>query len=181
VASTRFPDDDWPIDALAWSPDVNFVRDVMPQWHAALNRGEARNAALVGGSSKARSGRCLGQIRTYAFVGRDVELTYRSWMTALATAATFATRGPLIELTVPSGRVRASARSLVPFDRLEIVCGGEIVADSAPSADLTAALETSIPQARDAWLAARCWRAGELLAHTSPWLHAADGGSATRR
>jgi hypothetical protein len=74
--------------------------------------------------------------------------------------------------------VCVEARSVVPFEWLELVVCGKVIGGTAPSGDpCTASLELDVPVTACAWLAARC-RGSHLLpqrpaaqrvfAHTSP-------------
>jgi hypothetical protein len=115
-----------------------------------------------------------------------------AWIEALRAGRTFITNGPLLFLTVndqPPGtvlttpteggtvRVRMEARSLVPFDQLELLVNGRIQASKTASGNRqSAVMETEVPLKESAWLAARCWSKEQLLggdgqcvyAHTSP-------------
>src|SRR5207245_7457892 len=80
-------------------------------------------------------------------------------------------------------RVHAEARSNVPFERLEVVFNGEVVAAArTASRPLRAELDTALRIDESGWLAARCdgprWEkgtsetgptyAGQICAHSSP-------------
>jgi hypothetical protein len=79
-------------------------------------------------------------------------------------------------------RVRAEARSVLPFDVLEVVVNGTVVAEAqVTGSPARAALEVDLPVEESGWLAARC-RGQHLVyhrpanqrvfAHTSPvYLH----------
>jgi len=112
--------------------------------------------------------------------------TYDSWLAGLRAGRTFVTNGPLLELTVngegPGAslrsvkrvRVRARAISRVPFERLEIVHDGAVVADRAASNGSEALLEWEAPVERSGWIAARTGGATRtrtgypVFAHTGP-------------
>jgi hypothetical protein len=79
-------------------------------------------------------------------------------------------------------RIRAEARSQVPFQSLEILCNGQVIATSQGAGQPCAALlEMDFPVEQGGWLAARCRGDQQLLqqpanqrvfAHTSPvYLH----------
>ena len=109
-----------------------------------------------------------GTGRTYAKL--DGPLSVPSWLAAVKAGRTFATNGPLVrftvngqdpgaELRIDDGapvRVRASARSIAPIERLEILVNGQVAA-SAPAADdgLTAELDAAVPMPEGGWIAAR--------------------------
>jgi hypothetical protein len=121
------------------------------------------------------------------YVQVESSFTYESWIAGLRAGRTFVTNGPLVELTV-NGRgpgatidpassplqVRARALSRLPFDRLEIVQDGEVVAEQPAVREREARLEREIPIERGGWIAARV-RSGAktyagytVFAHTSP-------------
>jgi hypothetical protein len=156
--------------------------DVLADWYGLLNCGF--RVPLVGGSGKDRNGVPLGAMRTYARLPSGEQLTYKGWVEAVRRGDTFVTNGPLISLTsqwVAPGQVvavRAEARSIVPFEHLELIADGKVIAGAAPSGDpATAVIEAEVPMKANGWLAARC-RGNHLLpqhpapqrvfAHTSP-------------
>src|SRR5262249_27296022 len=65
-------------------------------------------------------------------------------------------------------KVRAEARSVLPFDRLELVHNGSAIAavevDGSPA---TAVLEGEVEISQSGWLAARCWGGQTTLAALS--------------
>jgi hypothetical protein len=165
--------------------------DVLPDWYTLLNGG--LRVPLVGGSGKDSNGIALGSMRTYALLQAGEEFNYRNWVEAVRAGRTFATNGPLLSFIVNEQdpgttldltsaeqkvRVRAEAKSTVPFEHLEIVANGEVVA-SRPSAEpsTSAVLETEMTLPAGGWLAARCRGSHQLFhrpanqrifAHTSP-------------
>jgi len=167
--------DAFEIDFFADSPF-----DVLSDWYGLLNCGF--RVPLVGGSGKYSNGVALGSMRTYAQLPAAEELTYKRWIEAVRRGATFITNGPLLSLTLGSASpgqavsVRAEARSIVPYDRLELIRNGEIIADAGPTGDLQTA-RVEIEVTTGGWIAARC-RGSHLLpqrpapqrvfAHTSP-------------
>jgi hypothetical protein len=166
-------------------------------WYGLLNCGF--RVPLVGASAKDSNYVALGGVRTYARLQADQPLTYQHWIEAVRAGRTFASNAPLLLLEVDGQdpgstihlteerpvRVRAQARSLVPFEHLEVVVNGEVVASQAPSGEPAAAtLEAEIQAPAGGWLAARCWGRAWLpgffvgqrvYAHTSPiYLRHAD-------
>lgn len=132
------------------------------------------------------------------FVQVEGAFTYRSWIAGLRAGRTFVSNGPLLELTV-NGRgpgatldaaeplkVIATAVSRLPFERLEIVQDGEIVAEQAAVGQREARLEREIPVERGGWIAARVFSrskthaATQVFAHTSPVYYRVSG-TASRR
>ena len=158
---------------------------------------------LVGGTDKMSSDVAVGMYRTYAYVPDDREFNYDSWRQSVVAGRTFATGGPMIDVSVDghaigdtvqmSGpgtvEVEAWAEGIFPIHTLEIVKNGRVVA-SAGSAGGTRRLELKEKVRVDghSWLAARCggpgyydsnrhrdeWRRG-IFAHTSP-VYLACGG-----
>ena len=123
------------------------------------------------------------------YVKIDGELDYDKWIAGLRTGRTFVSNGPLLELTVngkePGAtlesldteeplKVKARADSRLPFDRLEIVRNGEVVAEVLATGQREAALQREVSVSRGGWIAARVrstskTHAGtKVFAHTSP-------------
>jgi hypothetical protein len=165
--------------------------DVLPDWYTLLNAG--LRVPLAGASGKDSNGSLLGSMRTYARLQPGEDFAYQPWIEAIRAGRTFATNGPILSfqvagqdpgsaLSVPAATqiipVRAVARGLVPFDRLEVLHNGAVVAETKASAfPESTILETEIPVGTGGWLAARC--RGEqqvfhrpanmrVFAHTSP-------------
>lgn len=149
---------------------------------------------LVGGTDKMEATIPVGEYRTYAHL--DGEFTYDKWLTAVRAGRTFATSGPMLEFTVdgeepgaainrPVGArvtVNAKAESIFPIHSLQVVQGGEVVAE-ATSADgaRVLELEAEVVVTAHGWMTARCagpqYSAGTrhndhdrraIMAHTSP-------------
>jgi len=102
----------------------------------------------------------------------DGEFTYQNWMTALKQGRTFVTNSPVLTFTVNghdpgatlhfnSGKervaqVHAVAESQIPYDRLEIVANGTVVAQATPSGRRHfAEIHFEHRVDRSCWLAAR--------------------------
>ena len=120
------------------------------------------------------------------FVQVEGPFQYDSWIQGLRAGRTFVSNGPLLELTVngkgPGALVQASeplqvkakAISRLPFDRLEIVHDGAVVAEQSAVHRREATLEREIPIERGGWIAARVasdartHAGGTVFAHTSP-------------
>jgi hypothetical protein len=165
--------------------------DVLSDWYDLLNCGF--RVPLAGGSGKDCNGLPLGSLRSYARLRAGEELSYRAWIEAVRAGRTFVTNGPLLAFSVNGSdpgavievaspgqpvQIRAEARSIVPFDQLELIADGQVIATTPASGDPTAAiLEIERPVTASGWLAARC-RGRQLLpqrpapqrvfAHTSP-------------
>src|SRR5262249_23203113 len=152
---------------------------------------------LVGGSGKDSNAVALGAVRTYARLPKDEAPTYAAWIEAIRAGRTFATNGPLLTMTadgadpgatlaLPAGgrsvAVRVEARSAAPFDEVEVLHNGSLVASKTASGNRQATtLEVEVPVKASGWLAARCWGRERLAdgqcayAHTSPVWLAIDG------
>lgn len=149
--------------------------------------------ALVAGSGKESNAVPLGAVRTYARLPPDVPLSAESWITAVAAGRTFVTNGPLLSLRADevagpgdrleaqpgkAVRLRGEARSVFPFDRLELLAGGEVAGAAPAHGDGRAAtVEMDYTPANSTWIALRCHSAAKLdtgscvFAHTGPlWL-----------
>jgi hypothetical protein len=174
------------VDRVDWSQ-----YDQFREWYRFLNAGF--RVPLAGGSAKISSWAALGSIRTYARLQPGEEFTYKNWIESLRAGRTFVTNGPLLTFTVndqdpgailhlpsatPMVHVRAEARSILPFDRLEVVAEGTVIASAeASGSPASAAIEMDLPLQNWGWLAARCHGQQELEtghvpqrvgAHTSP-------------
>jgi hypothetical protein len=111
---------------------------------------------------------------------------------------TFISNGPLIEFTVngqaPGATLKASERlqvkaraiSRLPFDRLQIVRDGVVVAEQAAVDRREAILQREIPVEQGGWIAARVESSAKthalfgVFAHTSPVYYRVDGTSSRR-
>lgn len=154
-----------------------FMQKVVPEleannglrlWYRYLNCGFRLTATA--GTDKMTTFVTVGANRVYARV--EGEFTYRNWIDALKEGRTFITNSPMLSFTV-NGRdpgatlqfdskkdkvaeVHARAESQLPYDRLEIVANGVVVAQATPGGPRHSAeihLERAIPQS--CWLAAR--------------------------
>jgi hypothetical protein len=167
----------------------------LADWYQLLDCG--LRLPLVGGSGKDSNAVAAGAVRTYARLRSGDEFSYGAWVDAVRAGRTFATNGPLLTLDVdgegpgktfeamPRGRpvhVRVEARGLVPFDHVEVLYNGEVVASRDPSGDRqSAVLEVGFAITEPGWVAARCrgntrLADGQLVfAQTSPVWFYADG------
>ncbi len=169
--------------------------EALAHWYRLLDCG--LRVPLAGGSGKDSNAVALGSVRTYARIPPGEALSYAAWVEALRAGRTFVTNGPLLSLTVegqgpgsvieapPEGRqvrVRVEAQSTVPFDRLEVLADGNVIADKEASGNRqAAAVEVEHAPAGSGWLAARCWGRERLAdgqcvyAHTAPVYFQAEG------
>ncbi|MGH2344961.1 MAG: CehA/McbA family metallohydrolase, partial [Chloroflexota bacterium] len=152
---------------------------------------------LVGGTDKMSNQVPVGLYRTYVFIPPDQDFTYETWCRNLAAGRTFLSGGPMISLTVEGHmvgdtvrlpgnggtvEVEASAESIFPIHRLEIVQQGRVVAAVEEHAGTRGLrLKTALKVDGHTWLAARVggpgytqtlrhhdvWSRG-VMAHTSP-------------
>lgn len=165
--------------------------DALPLWQSLQSLGY--RVPLVGGSGKDSNGKLLGVMRTYAHLLWGTKFTYQNWIEALRGGRTFVSNGPLIQMDVnghgPGAtvqldhssnevRIRAQAKSMVPFEKLEIVFMNEVIGEAlAAGSPPVASLDRQFRITESGWLAARCRgdalvldRPGnqQVFAHTSP-------------
>jgi TolB protein len=155
-------------EALGFVDDLDATAKV---WYRLLNCG-FRLPAGAGTDAMANFASLRGPVgmnRVYVKSGAPLE--HRRWLSALKAGRTFATNGPLIEMTVngtePGGDVRLPAgggdvavsvrlRSNVPVDHLELVLNGTVVHEIALAADRASASATvRLPVDRSGWLLLR--------------------------
>jgi hypothetical protein len=161
------------------------------EWYRFLNLGY--RLPVLGGTDKMSAEVPVGAVRTYARLDRDAPPSFESWSTAVRAGRTFATSGPVIELSVDGhgpgdvlslpasgGRLEAHvrARAAQPLiGAVELVVNGQVVAmheAEQPTDDLS--LETSVEIRAGAWIAARSRSVYEIhsafnssmASHTSP-------------
>ena len=161
------------------------------EWYRFLDCGY--RLPVLGGTDKMSAGVPVGAVRTYARLDPDTAPTFEAWSRAVRAGRTFATSGPVIELTVDGrepgdvlslpaagGRLEAlvRVRAAQPvISAVEIVVNGEIVASSeATTAATDLSLTTPIEIRSGAWIAARSRSDHEIhsafstsmASHTSP-------------
>jgi hypothetical protein len=184
---------EFPVDLALGKVDyyeaLGFVDDPMATahvWYRALNCG-FRLPAGAGTDAMTNFASLRGPVgmnRVYVRTGS--RLSQRRLLDSLKAGRSFATNGPLLELTV-DGRgvgddlrlaapgevlVRASLRSNVPIDHLEIVRNGTVVHEVAPAGDRTRAdVEVRVPVEESGWilLRARSDRAIEPVLDLYPY------------
>ena len=160
-------------------------------WYRLLNAGIG--LPIVGGSGKDSNRIALGGMRT--LTPAEESHSYADWVECVRAGKTVAGNGPMIRLSVdgqqfptrmahdPSRplQIRAEAASVDPFERLEIVENGKVVASEPGDRwDFTSAfLEVEHSLTESGWIAARCWGTAKselyphvpVFAHTSPvWI-----------
>lgn len=154
-----------------------FMQKVVPEleannglrlWYRYLNCGFRLTATA--GTDKMTTFVTVGANRVFARI--QGEFTYQNWINALKDGRTFVTNSPVLAFTV-NGRdpgatlqfdskkdkiaeVHAVAESQLPYDRLEIVANGMVVAQSTPSGKRhRAEIHLEHPIQQSCWLAAR--------------------------
>jgi hypothetical protein len=156
--------------------------DVMVEYYRLLDAGLV--LPLVGASGKDSNGLALGSMRTYAQLPAGEPFTYKRWIEAVRLAHTFVSNGPLLQwlingatpasrLEVAPGsplRVRVEAKSIVPFEQLELLWNGEVIANATPASELphAATLEHEFPATQSGSLAASCRGATPLSSRPAP-------------
>jgi len=85
------------------------------EWYRYLDAG--CRLPLVGGTDRMSAEVPLGQVRTWARLDPDTELTFEAWARAIRAGRTFVTSGPVLELRV-DGRG--------PGDSLDVTAGGHV-------------------------------------------------------
>jgi hypothetical protein len=163
------------------NPDADAEDEtVLSDWYRLLGCGF--RVPLTGGSGKSSNREVLGDPRTYARLSPGQELNYKNWSEAVRAGRTFVSSGPLLTFQAneaePGGvvrlpaeggkvRVRATAQSLLPFDRLEVLINGGIVRTCPTGSSPSATLDFELPVSASAWLVARCCSPG-VAAQSSP-------------
>jgi hypothetical protein len=166
-----------PVDVALGKVDyyeaLGFVDDPMATaqvWYRLLNCG-FRLPAGAGTDAMANFASLRGPVgmnRVYVRSGAPLE--HRRWLAALAAGRSFATNGPLLELTV-NGRgpgeeirldrpgtvtARVRLRSNVPVDHLELVRDGAVVDTIALAGERTSgAASLRLPVERSGWILLR--------------------------
>ena len=137
----------------------------------------------------------IGDARFYTYAGDG--FSFESWFEALKAGRTFATTGPIVELTVngerPGGAVdvtkgatvKISAEAFghdteIPLRDLEIIGHGKTLARVEASGRGQSreelSLELELPVEHGIWIAARANAAPTQIAHTTPVYVTVDGG-----
>ena len=126
---------------------------------------------LVGGTDKMSSDVPVGMFRTYAKLEEGQEFNYDNWCKAVTKGKTFLTSGPIIDFKVngfdigdtlsfddqTQVNVEASAESIFPIRRLDIVLNGEVVFSEISEKPVNKIeISTKINIDRCSWIAVRC-------------------------
>jgi dipeptidyl aminopeptidase/acylaminoacyl peptidase len=169
---------EFPVDVALGKVDyyeaLGFVDDPMATahvWYRILNCG-FRLPAGAGTDAMTNFASLRGPVgMNRVYVRSGATLDRRRWLDSLRAGRSFATNGPLLELTVgghgvggelrlPAGEhevvARVTLRSNVPVDHLEIVGNGEVVREIPLPGDRTsAAVEVRLPVRRSGWFLLR--------------------------
>lgn len=165
------------------------------EYYRYLNAGY--RLPLVGGTDKMSAEVPVGLFRTYVQIPADETFTYQSWCENMKRGRTFLSSGPIIKFSVegmsigdtvrlPEGggtvELEASAESIFPIHRLEVVQDGRVVAEAVnQKGTRRLSLHQSLKMERNTWLAVRvgaerydkpllfadAWARG-IMAHSSP-------------
>jgi hypothetical protein len=149
--------------------------------------------AASAGSDKMALNPPMGSARTY--VKTQGPLGYDSWIEGIRAGRTFASTYPLLEFTVNGAdpgstlhlapgkariSVKARAQSIEPYDVLELMYNGSVLAQVAPGGDHhTAVIDRQFTVDKGGWIALRAhgkkmlpygdtWWQQPVFAHTSP-------------
>ncbi len=161
------------------------------EWYRFLDCGY--RLPVLGGTDKMSSEVPVGAVRTYARLDPGAPPTFEAWSAAVRAGRTFATSGPIIELSVDGhepgdvielsasgGRLNATVlvRAVQPVIRVvELVVDGAVVASQAsPTGSDVLRLDATIEVRSGAWVAARSRSDQQIhsafdtsmAAHTSP-------------
>jgi hypothetical protein len=154
-----------------------FMRQVVPEleandglrlWYRLLNCGFRLTATA--GTDKMTTFVTVGANRVFARV--EGECSYQHWIDALKAGRTFVTNSPVLSFTVKgrepgatlqfdskrdkAAEVHVVAESQLPYDRLEIVSNGVVVAEATPGGRMhKAEIHAELPVRHSCWLAAR--------------------------
>jgi hypothetical protein len=182
-----------PIDVALGKIDTLDINNTwaasVPLWYRLLNCGFRIPATAGTDVFLNRIGSNLpGGDRVYVHVSGS--LSYKAWIDGLTAGKSFVTSGPMLTFTTngmgpgavlrvgekPRVSVQATARSLFPLAKAELVHNGKVIAAATLDDDgLTAKLEREITLDQGGWLAFRAQGPGtsdtataSLNAHTNP-------------
>lgn len=179
------------IESLAeWQDGLAFLH-----YYRYLNAGF--RLPIAGGTDKMSNDVPIGLSRTYVRLHPDDDFSYDSWCSALRAGRSYMTSGPLLSLSVdgsgigdtvqlPTGggtvAVQATATSIFPMFRLELVYSGRVIASSdSESGGKELRINHNVKIDRPGWICARISGGGpehltqhrderqrSIMAHTSP-------------
>jgi hypothetical protein len=152
---------------------------------------------IAGGTDKMSNGVPIGLSRTYARLGPDDDFGYDAWCAALRAGRSYMSSGPLLRLSVEGAdigdtvrlpdaggtvAVAATAASIFPMFRLELVHSGRVIASSdSESGSHELRINENVTIDRPGWICVRVDGGGPdhlthhrdvwgraIMAHTSP-------------
>lgn len=156
-----------------------FMKQVVPDleanhglrlWYRYLNCGFRLTATA--GTDKMTTFVTVGANRVFARV--EGEFNYAGWIEALKAGRTFITNSPLITMNVNGHKpgatlhlnsatdkilqIQAAADSQLPYHHLEIVCNGQVIAETTPTGPRHhAQIHLEFPLRQSGWIAARAY------------------------
>ncbi len=172
------------------------------EYYRYLNAGY--RLPLVGGTDKMTNEVPVGIYRTYARLADGEAFTYDAWRAAVRAGRTYLSAGPILRLEADGSvigdtiamaagggtvEVVASAESAAPFESLQVVVGGKVVAEATePAGTRRLEIRERIRVPSDSWIALRAGGPGYfdarrtlcsfergVFAHTSPiYLRSSD-------
>ncbi len=155
-----------------------FVSDIVPEvrmnsglklWYRLLNCGF--RIPITAGTDKMGNLVTVGANRVYAKIAD--KFTYEHWIQALTDGRTFVSNSPFLSFQVngqePGSiiagkagntyQVKAEVWSQMPFDRLEIIANGELVAEvSVPKGATNATIDIEYQTEKSVWITARAYQ-----------------------
>jgi hypothetical protein len=165
----------------AYKTKAGFAQWMIDLYYSFLNCGF--RLPVSAGSASGVMPSWPGYERVYVYLG--AEFDYSAWFAALKAGRSFATNGPLLEVSVegkPPGaefdwtkarstRIEIDARTQGLLERVEVVFNGQVIRTFRPDrGDLRTTVSLSIPG--PGWLAVRCFEpvaSSVRYAHTSPF------------
>jgi hypothetical protein len=145
---------------------------------------------IAGGTDKMSNGVPIGLSRTYARLGPDDDFGYDAWCAALRAGRSYMSSGPLLRLSVNDAgigdtvqlpdtggtvAVAATARSIFPMFRLELVQSGRVIASSdSESGAHELRINENVNIDKSGWICARVDGGGpeHLTRHRDEWQRA---------
>jgi hypothetical protein len=210
------------IELITWNDPTQFPNHWSPWQNSGMSQAEfpimrpldlyyqylnaGFRVPIAAGTDKFVEDIPLGSNRVYARA--QPPANYASWLAAIKAGKTFVSNGPMLEFDVEGHepgdvvefrgnrrvKARVTARSILPFYRLEIVMNGQTIEhktvppSTSPQKDGLYAMEiqTTVNLERSGWLAARVAdhpdirnrilpRGVSVFAHTSPVYFLKDG------
>jgi hypothetical protein len=161
------------VDAIEFDPHPR-GRPFLPWVYHLWNAGFL--VPLVGGSGKDSNRGVVGAVRTYQVNRGRQPVGCDPTQAADAAGSPFITNGPLVRFAVDGTRITASAESITPFDKLEIVANGQVIASTPATPGPRYSATLGLDHLQPGWVAARAiGGAGSIFypdqpafAHTSP-------------